>query len=427
MFGRSVATHRRRFEVVEDAFSLVNDFDADATVFDGPADLVPRFDVEPLSDRRRNGDASAFADCRLVARSHIRSHAPGTDKSHVVVHDPPCDPPPHVRNRQIADPRPSLMDERFASALDDAFPEREPVGFAGDDPRLNDRNGTVPVTFADGGRVFCKLAVDGDGNRLAAERAAIEYVGANGDVPVPRVLACDPDATVPYLVTEPMDGRPLSHVKWDADRAGEAEAMRALGRTLATLHELRFDAHGEITGGGADGLAVHEKPWTDVFLDQIDVIGEMAHSDRYDRYVDDVVAAVDANRETLDAAPATLVHNDPHGSNAYRSEAGVGLLDWEFAHVGDPARGLHRVREQEFGLFRPDEPAHELDALREGYRERAGSLPEGHADRVPIYEVVRLLGASAFFEEKAASVDESRETVGAWMDAEMERRLAAIR
>ncbi|QPV64382.1 phosphotransferase [Halosimplex litoreum] len=318
------------------------------------------------------------------------------------------------------------MDERFATALGDAFPDREIAGFADDDPQLNERNGTVPVEFADGERVFCKIAVDGDGGRLDAERAVIEYVDADCDVPVPTVLACDPDAEVPYLVTAPMDGRPLANVKYEADRAGEAAAMRALGRSLAELHDRRFDAHGEITGGGTDGLAVDEKPWIDVFLGGIETIREMAHSERFERYVDDVVAAVEANRETLDAAPATLVHNDPHSANAYRSEAGVGLLDWEFARVGDPARGLHRVREQEFGLFRPDEPDHQLDALREGYRERAGDLPDGYRDRVPIYEAVRLLGASAFFEEKAESADEPPREVAEWMDAEMERRLDAI-
>jgi hypothetical protein len=42
------------------------------------------------------------------------------------------------------------MDERFATALHEAFPDWEIAGFADDDPRLNERNGTVPVEFADG-------------------------------------------------------------------------------------------------------------------------------------------------------------------------------------------------------------------------------------------------------------------------------------
>ncbi|WP_436927946.1 phosphotransferase family protein [Halosimplex amylolyticum] len=318
------------------------------------------------------------------------------------------------------------MDERFTSVLDDVFPDRDVAGFA-DDERLNDRNGTVPVEFADGERVFCKIAVDGDGSRLAAEHAAIRYVEVNCDVPVPTVLACDADAAVPYLVTAPLSGRPLSHVKWDADRSGEASAMRALGRTLAELHATRFESHGEITGGGSDGLDVDSATWTDVLVGQIDVIEEMAQSDRFDRYVDDVVAALEANRDVLDAAPATLVHNDPHSSNAYYHEGRVGLLDWEFAHVGDPVRGLHRVREQEFGLFRPDEPDHQLQALHEGYRERAGSLPDGFDERVPVYEVVRLLGAAAFFDAKAEAAAESRDDVADWLDAEMGRRIDAIR
>ena len=202
--------------------------------------------------------------------------------------------------------------------------------------------------------------------------------------------------------------------------------MRALGGTLAKVHSRRFDAHGEITGGGADGLDVDSGSWTAVFVEQVREIREMAHSNQFNRYVDDVVAAIKANRTVLDAAPATLVHIDPNGANCYYSEAGVRLLDWEHAHIGDPARDLHRVLEQQFGLCRPEDPDHQVAALHEGYREQAGGLPDGFTDRVAVYEVVRLLGASAFFEGYADSFDESQVEFAEWMDAEMERRLDAI-
>lgn len=318
------------------------------------------------------------------------------------------------------------MDDRVTAVLEDAFPGRE-VAETIDDPVVNDRHGTVCVEFADGERVFCKVVRDGDGSRLGTERSVLEYVDAHCDVPVPSVLACEPDAPSPYLVTAPLAGEKLADVKWEADRAGEAAAMRRLGRSLAAIHARRFDSHGTITGGGADGLDVDSATWTTVFVEHVHRIREMAQSDRFDRYLDDVIEAIEENREVLDAAPATLVHNDPHGSNCHVSEAGVGMLDWEFAHVGDPARDLYRVLEQQFGLFRPNDPDHQVTALHEGYRERAGSLPDGFAERVAIYDVVRLLSASAFFESKADSVDESREDVAAWMDAEMDRRLATIR
>lgn len=319
------------------------------------------------------------------------------------------------------------MDDRVASILDAEFPDRDVAGTADGDPVFNDRNGTFCVEFADGERVYCKIAVDDDATRIARERAVIQFVDEHCDVPVPRVLASDPDAAVPYLVTEPMAGRKLADVTYDADRAGERSAMRALGRTLASVHARRFDSHGEITGWDEDGLDVDPSSWTTMFVEQVRGIREFGGDERFERYVDDVIAAIEANRETLDAAPPALVHNDPNGANCHYTESGVGLLDWEFAHVGDPARDLHRTLEQNYGLFRPDDPDHEVAGLHEGYRERAGSLPGGFAERVPIYEAVRLLSAAAFFDSNVESCEDSRAEVAEWMDAEMERRLEAIR
>ena len=151
-------------------------------------------------------------------------------------------------------------------------------------------------------RVFCKITVDGRGSRLDTEPAVLEYVNAHCDVPVPTVLASDPDAPVPYLITAPIAGTSLADVKAGSDGPDEEATMRALGRTLAKVHSRRFDAHGEITGGGADGLNVASGSWTAVFVEQVREIREMAHSNRFDQYVDDVVAAIKANRIVLDAA-----------------------------------------------------------------------------------------------------------------------------
>lgn len=96
------------------------------------------------------------------------------------------------------------MDDRFASVLEDAFPGRDILQTPAWDASIGERNGTVPVEFDDGERVFCKIAVDGDGRRIDRERAILEYVGAQSDVLVPSVLASDPDAPLPYLVTAPI-------------------------------------------------------------------------------------------------------------------------------------------------------------------------------------------------------------------------------
>lgn len=317
------------------------------------------------------------------------------------------------------------MDERFASVLEDAFPGREIAETI--ESSADERNETISVEFADGERVFCKRAIDGNGSRLETERAVLEYVDANRAVPVPSVVASDVEGPVPYLVTAPLAGEPLAAVKDDPDGPGEETAMRTLGRALAKLHAEEFDAHGEITGGSTDHLEIDSGSWTAVFVEQVRGIREFARSNRFDRYLDDVIAAIEANREVLDAAPAALVHTDPNDHNCYYGERGVGFLDWEYAHVGDPARDLHRVLEQQFGYFRPADPDRLVAALHEGYREQAGQLPDGFPERRPIYEVVRLLAAAAFFESKVDAAEESRTELADWMDAEMERRLDAVR
>lgn len=193
------------------------------------------------------------------------------------------------------------------------------------------------------------------------------------------------------------------------------------------MHSLRFDAHGDVVGGGPDHLDVDAGSWTDVFVAHVRGIPEFAHSDLFDRYVDEVVAALKTNREKLDGAPAVLVHNDPHEGNCrYYNEAGVGLLDWETGHVGDPAHDLYRVLEQRFGYVRPEGPARLIDALHEGYRGQAGELPDGFADRTRVYEVERVLAAAALIDIKARSRDESRQDLVDWVEARMERRLDAI-
>jgi hypothetical protein len=89
-----------------------------------------------------------------------------------------------------------------------SFPDREveTIGDAG--PSWNDDNATVSVTFADGERAFCKVAVDGDPSRAAREAGVVAYVAANAPVPVPRIHAVGTgdDADPPFIATDAVDG-----------------------------------------------------------------------------------------------------------------------------------------------------------------------------------------------------------------------------
>jgi aminoglycoside phosphotransferase (APT) family kinase protein len=324
------------------------------------------------------------------------------------------------------------------AALSRAFPDREVerVGDAG--PSWNDDNATVGVTFADGERAFCKVAVDGDPSRVAREAGVLAYVAANAVVPVPRIHAASTgdDADPPFLATAPVDGE----IGWRAwrDRDGDERVAlaRGIGRAFAVVHEHRFDDHGRISGGAARGVDVDPVPWPDLLAAQIEWARERAGGGRFEHYYDDVLALVDEERDRLRAAPAVLCHGDPARPNQFVREtdaAGseraptVGLLDWELAHVGDPVRELRRAKRQFVDTrYDPGTKRH-ADAFFDGYRERAGGFPDGYEDRRRIYDAVAHLGVTGFFERWAGDVDAPTSALAAEVSDEMERRLAAAR
>lgn len=318
------------------------------------------------------------------------------------------------------------MDERVATALEVAFPDREVVDVGATGPSWNENNETVRVAFADGEAAYLKVATDGDGPRVARERAVVTYVAANCSVPVPRVLACDPDAAVPYLATAPVDGPNLLDLWDDADVDGRAALAREVGRSLARVHDRRFERAGHIIGGDATGLDLATAPWTDVLVDRVEWYREYSPSDRFDRHFDAVVECVEANRDLLDDAPIALLHGDTARPNCFRGDDAIGFLDWEIAYVGDPARDVNRARGYLDGP-RGDGPEAVVEGFLAGYREVAGDLPDGYGERLPVYRAVRQLSWSGFFENYLGFIEESPDELAEWVDREMDRRIAAAR
>jgi aminoglycoside phosphotransferase len=312
------------------------------------------------------------------------------------------------------------------AALAAAFPDRavrdvEPTG-----PSWNEANETVRVAFADGTTAYLKVARDGDGTRFARERAVTTYVAARTKVPVPEVSAVDPDGDPPYLVTAPVDGEPLLR-RWDVtDDAGRRRLASEVGRALARLHGLRFDGHGRFDGGGADGLTFERRPWPELLAADVREMRERAPSPRFPAYYDDLLAAIEANRDRLADAPAALLHGDPARPNAVVADGRVGFLDWERAHAGDPVRELCRARDQQFaGVREPADPAI-VDAFHDGYRAVAGSLPAGYTERRPVYDAVRLAAPVGYFDNYLEFAGLEETAFADWLREEMDDRLAAL-
>ncbi|MFB6119121.1 phosphotransferase family protein [Halosegnis sp.] len=317
------------------------------------------------------------------------------------------------------------MDQDVERALRAAFPDRRVVDVEGTGPSWNEANETVRVTFADGA-AYLKVARDGDGTRFSRERAVAAYVRANTAVPAPEILASAPDGDPPYLVTAPIDGT-SALTRWNqADDAARHRLVAALGRSLARLHKRRFDGHGRFTGGGADSLAFERRPWPNVLADDVRYMREAASDPRFPGYYDDLLAAIDTNRDQLSGAPAALCHGDPARPNAVFVDRRLGLLDWERSHAGDPARELYRARDQWLKPLREEADPTLVDAYRDGYRSVAGGLPDGYERRRPVYEAIRLTGPVGFFENYLALGDIEESEFADWLAAKMERRLARL-
>jgi len=123
------------------------------------------------------------------------------------------------------------MGRQVTAALEDAFPGRAVAETDETGPSWNETNETAEVRFADGETVYCKVAVDGDGSRIAREHAVISFLRARSEVRVPDVVAADPDAVIPYLATAPMAGRNLAFAWADATpTSGQAWPARSARR-----------------------------------------------------------------------------------------------------------------------------------------------------------------------------------------------------
>ena len=318
------------------------------------------------------------------------------------------------------------MNADVRTAAEAAFPDRVVASADVVGPSWNEANETVKIGFNDGETAYLKRAVDGNADRLESARAATAYVGAESEVAAPTVLMSDLDREAPYLATAPLEGTPLWVLLREADHERRAALLERVGRTLAALHADRFDAHGRVVGGGAEGLDLRTGAWTDVLAATIEEMRKLAPSDRYASHFETVRKTIEAERGRLDGAPAALLHGDPAAPNFLVTDDRIGCVDWERAHAGDPARDLYRARDQLIEPTRGSGDERLVEALHAGYRERAGGLPAGLEDRRPVYRLVRLLGVSGFFERHVETREESAAELADWLEAEFDRRLAAV-
>lgn len=312
------------------------------------------------------------------------------------------------------------MSDPIEDAVRAAFPDRTPASVEGQTTRPG--NETALVRFEDADPVYVKTASDTT-RRLVRETAATRYANAHCPIGVPTVIAADPDGDPPYLATEPLPGTPLND-PWTGGDDREPLLRRA-GRAIAGVHEAQFDGPGVIVAGDTDGLELRGETWTEVLCETV----RWRATDWFpDRFADLPDRLVETIRE-IDPAPdrATLLHGDCNRINVHLDPDG--LLDWERALVGDPVFDLtdavgHLVDQPDVD---EDERAALTEALYDGYRERAGSLPAGVEDRRPLYRAIAHLLVPQTFEEWAPAVDRPTDELAADVREELDARLSRAR
>jgi aminoglycoside phosphotransferase len=315
------------------------------------------------------------------------------------------------------------MDERIASALAVAFPNRAINAVTSSDGEWSDTSRTRQVTFADGQRAYLTIA---DSKSILRERAALTYVNTNCEIAVPEVLAADANSDPAYLATTPLDGATVADV-WDRiDRTEQSQIVRSVGSALAALHTCCFVDHGWILDGNTKELVVNAEPWPEVLVDVIERLWDSATTDRFDWYFDKVVDSIKTNRDCLSGAPSALLHGDPAQPNCVWTDDGIGFVDWEASLFGDPAWELYRARCQLAGMPMGDGPEWLVESLHEGYCERVGGIPDSYNNCAQIYKAVQFTLTAGHADKTASFLDKPDRKFLNWVEKEAHQRLTKL-
>lgn len=308
--------------------------------------------------------------------------------------------------------------EILETAVSHAFPDRSIAEIE----RRNTRPGNEVgrVTLADGSVGFVKTATDTD-RRLVREIAATRFAAANCPIEVPDVLGFDTGDSPPYLATARLPGTPLNE-PWTNGRE-RAPLLRQAGRTLAGVHQARFEGPGRIVGGDENGLERTDETWTGALCETIKWRADDWFAERFSDVPERLVETLRDAEPVLEGADARLLHADCSRINVHLDPNGV--LDWERALVGDPAFDLvdtygHLV--DQVDVDESDRPALKR-ALYEGYREGAGNLPAGLERREPIYRAVAHLLVPQTFADWAPPLEKPDDELAAQVRAEFDSRL----
>ncbi|MDZ4718378.1 MAG: phosphotransferase family protein [Roseiflexaceae bacterium] len=190
--------------------------------------------------------------------------------------------------------------------------------------------------------------IKSDALDLPEEYATLTAAYAAG-VPTPRPFLFLPDLLAkPAVLVERLDGESIGRrvVRESALAAARERLPGELGIALAAIHRIDIDATGlrAALPGPAHGLTPIQTALAQIEAD-LDQIGE-AHP------AIEICLRWLHHNEPSPPSRLALVHGDFRIGNMMVTQGGLtGILDWEFAHIGDPNEDLMwpLIRDWRFG------------------------------------------------------------------------------
>ncbi len=231
-------------------------------------------------------------------------------------------------------------------------------------------NDNTLVTMDDGGQYVLRRYLRH--NSRAIETALAHRLA--DVVPVPAVVASDPDGDDPVLLSAFVPGRPVNELLTELDDTALGELGHDVGVTLARLGTVEFAAPGFFAGGRLEPGGGEPTAGLDHFvarcLEKGNAAGHLsgAEQDGLRRYAERAapeLAAVAGSRR--------LVHADYNPKNLLAARRDgrwqvAAVLDWEFAFSSSPLIDVGNM------LRFPRPPAF-APAFVDGFRSGGGDLP----------------------------------------------------
>lgn len=218
-----------------------------------------------------------------------------------------------------------------------------------------------------------------DPNLCEIEREVIQLVQSR--VQVPELISSDPKGKPhPSAVFRFVEGKHL----FDAP-----DVSYELGITLAKIHQIRFDQAG-LFGPGLSLDPVFEKgsrPYYEYIKENL-TEDSIAWKRLGEPLASKTLQFVDTHKDFFPVIgeKSSLVHSDFKPVNLlWSNEDGITVLDWEFAHSGDPLIDFAVLLRH-----RNDFPLN-TDNLEKGYRQEGGSLPEDWIKRASITDIINIV------------------------------------